>query len=239
MSDALFATATTTNVSGVVSANVGGVITVMMCARDLTVAVGDVLVVQRIGSQWVAQCRVFAAAPVDNANSGTAPPSTGTTGALTVSPVTTQTYRASLGGWRTDTPSVVQGDYSGTGNNTGCVFFGGAPRSLAGATVTSAVAKVRRVSGGAYSAVGTTMRLVTQSTRPGGAPTLTSSTSGPSIAVGTTTTFSIPNSWAQAMVDGSAGGVAFLSTGDAAHYVKFAGLAEWSAAFTMTIGWSR
>lgn len=236
---AIFATATAGKSGGTVTANINGIVTTIRVARDLTVASGDVLLVQRLGAQWWAVARVFESAPgvVETQTPPNPKPST-VTGSLVVAPVETRSYRSSFG-WRTDNTDVYQGEYGGWGNHTGCAFYGSKPRSLAGATVTDAKLRVRRVSGGIYAAQGTTMRLMTNATRPGGAPTLTSSTSGPSLAVGATTnSFDVPNSWAQEMVDGTAGGLAFFDS-DGSPYVRFAGRSTWSAAFTLTIYWSR
>jgi hypothetical protein len=85
----------------------------------------------------------------------------------------------------------------------------------------------------------TTLRLVTQAKRPAGAPTLTSSTSGPSLRRGQTVdAFVIPDSWGQALVDGTSGGLAVFES-DGSPYVILAGRGRWSAAFTMTISWYR
>src|SRR5690606_7960847 len=66
-----------------------------------------------------------------------------TTGRLVVAPVATATYRD--GRWRSDGDpadafDTYQGRYSGSsyGRMTGCAFYGSKPRTLAGATVTSA-----------------------------------------------------------------------------------------------------
>jgi hypothetical protein len=159
------------------------------------------------------------------------------TGKLTITPIYTGSYRD--GKWRTDTSDLVQGSYGGSGNSTGSAFYGSKPRSLAGATVTDCWITVRRGSGGAYSAQTSTLRLTTQSTKPGGAPTLTSSTSGPSIPVNTTKSrFDIPNSWGQAIVDGTSGGLSvFDSSGSP--YIRFAGRSSYSASFTLTLAWRR
>lgn len=233
----VLATATATKSGSTVTASIAGITVTVQVARDLTVAAGDVLLVQRVGSQWVAVCRMFAASttlpdadPVPTPNPGTV------TGSLTVSPVETRSYRN--GGWRTDNTDVYQGQYGGNGNHTGAVFYGSKPRSLDGATVTSATVQVRRDRGGTYAAQSTTMRLVTEATRPSGAPTLTSSTTGPSLAVGSSTTFTIPTSWAQSIVDGTAGGIGFYDA-DGSPYVVFAGRGTWSPAFTLTINYTR
>lgn len=164
------------------------------------------------------------------------------TGTLICAPIQTCTWRD--GKWRTDVPGgtsagdTLQGAYAGYGNNTGCAFYGSKPRSLNGATVTRAVIRVRRDRAGVFSAVTTTLRLVTQSTRPGGAPSLTSSTSGPRLPVGGyDNSFDIPTSWAQAIVNGSAGGLAIYS--GSSPYVRLAGRSSWGPAWTMTIYWRK
>ncbi|WP_409074062.1 hypothetical protein [Micromonospora chalcea] len=235
---ALLATATAAKSGSTVTANVNGVITVVQVARDLTVASGDVLVVQRIGRLWFALGRGFTAAPAAPENDSPPDPKpVVTTGSLVISPVETRSYRPTWG-WRTDNDDVYQGEYGSNGNHTGAVFYGTKPRSLDGATVVQATVKVKRISAGTYAAQSTTMRLMTQAAKPSGAPTLGSSTSGPSLAVGASTTFAIPNSWAQAMVDGTAGGLAFFDS-DGSPYVRFAGRGTWSPAFTLTISWQR
>lgn len=234
---AVLATATAAKSGSTVTATINGVVTTVQVARDLTVASGDVLVVDRIGAQWFALGRVFSAAPAVIEIEPAPPPKPAVvTGTLVVAPVETRSYRNSS--WRTDNTEVYQGQYGGGGNHTGAVFYGTKPRSLAGTAVTAATIKVRRISGGTYAAQATTMRLVTQATRPAGGPTLGLTTSGPTLAVGSEATFTIPDSWAQAMVDGTAGGLAFYDA-DGSPYVKFAGRGTWSPAFTLTISWRR
>jgi hypothetical protein len=229
-------TATAAKSGSTVTAMINGVVVTVQVARDLSVSSGDVLLINKHGAQWVAVGRLYTAAPADPQNPAI-PPVPAAAGTLTVSPVETRSYRS--GAWRTDNTSVYQGQYGGGGNHTGAVFYGSAPRSLVGATVTGATIQVRRLSGGFFAAQPTTMRLVTEATRPAGAPTLTSSTSGPSLAVGATASaFAVPTSWAQAMVDGTAGGIGFFDS-DGNPYVIFAGTGSWSPAFTLTIGWSR
>lgn len=240
MSEILLATATAAKSGSTVTALVNGIVSTVSVARDLSVASGDVIVVTKVGSQWFALGRAYAAAPASPINQpGPVPQPTGVTGSLTVAPVETRSYQS--GAWRTWDTSVFQGQYGGTGNRTGCAFYGSAPRSLAGATVLVAYVQVRRESGGAYAAQATTMRLMTNATRPAGAPTLTSTTAGPYLPTNAgagAPGFYIPASWAQAMVDGTAGGLAFF-TGTGSPYVQFAGTGDWGPAFTMTINWQR
>lgn len=238
---AMLATATAAKSGSTVTAEINGTTVTVQVARDLSVSSGDVLMVIRIGAQWFAFGRAYTAAPAAPSNA-TAPnpkPSV-TSGTLVVSPVETRSYRGTYG-WRTDNTDVYHGQYGGWGNHTGAVFYGTKPRSLSGATVTDAKIRVRRPSGtgSTYAAVATTMRLMTNATRPSGAPTLTSSTTGPSIKAGATDdSFDIPNSWAQAMVDGTAGGLAFYDV-SGSPYIIYAGRGRWSAAFTLTIKWQR
>ena len=177
----LLATATAVKVGSTVTAVVNGITTTVQVARDLTVASGDVLVVTRVGSQWFAVSRAYTAAPTAPINQpGPAPQPGSVSGVAVFAPVETRTYESS---WRTDNTHVYQGSYGGSGNRTGCVFYGAAPRSLAGATVLSASFWVRRQTGGAYAAQTATMRLMTNATKPVGAPALTSTAGGPVLAV--------------------------------------------------------
>lgn len=232
-------TATSTVTGSVASFNIQGTTVTVQVARGLTIAVGDVCLIVKVGAQWFVTARLFAAAPVDPGSDDPPPPKpTTVTGKLVVVPVETRSYRN--GSWRTDNDDVYQGQFGGNGNHTGCAFYGGKPKSLAGSTVTAASIKVRRKNaGGITAAQSTTLRLVTQTKRPAGAPTLTSSTSGPHLRWGASdNSFDIPTSWAQAMVDGTSGGLAvFDSLGSP--YVIFDGRSAYSAAFTMTISWSR
>lgn len=230
--------ATAAKTGGTVTVDVGGYTVTALANRDVTFAAGDLVIIAKVGSQWHVLTRFGTAAITDPPISEPAPnpkPPT-TTGTLTVSPVETRSYR---GSWRTDNTDVYQGEYAGNGNHTGAVFYGTKLRSLAGATVLDAKLKVRRNSAGIYAAQATTMRLMTNATRPAGAPTLTSTTTGPSLAVGATdNAFDVPNSWVQAMVDGTAGGIAFFDA-DGSPYVRFAGRGSWSPAFTLTVDWQR
>lgn len=224
--------------SGVLSVNIGGTVTDVQADRDQTFAAGDRVGIARYGSLWFTVGRYFAGGtPPDVDNSPPPDPKPGTvTGSKTFNPVETRSYRN--GKWRTDNDRVYQGQYGGNGNHTGCAFYGTSPESLDGATVTYAAINVRRLKGGDYAAESTTMRLVTQSRKPSGAPTLTSSVSGPDIRVGATETFVLPDSWGQALVDGTAGGIGFFDSGGSP-YVEFAGRQDWASAFTLTLRWSR
>lgn len=221
-----------------VACSVNGVVTVVQVARDLTVGAGDVLLLAKTGQAWVAVARMFTAAPADP--EPTPPPTPNpvvVAGKLVIPAVYTGSYRS--GSWRTDTTDLVQGTYGGSANSTGAAFYGSKPKTLTGATVTSASIVVRRGDGGAYAPQQATLWLVTQATKPGGAPTLTSSTTGPNISTNSTqTAFAVPTSWAQALVDGTAGGLAvFDSSGSP--YVRFTGRGDYSTSFQLTINYRR
>lgn len=221
-----------------ISAQVNGVSVTAQVARDLTVAVGDAILVTKVGSQWFVIQRLFIAAPAAVTQPELPNPKPAVvTGELVVPAVETRS-RAN-GAWRTDTEDVLQGNYGGQGNHTGCAFYGTQPQSLAGTTVQSARVLVRRESGGPYLAPAATLRLVTETARPAGDPTLTSTTTGPALHVGEETqAFTVPTAWAQAMVDGTAGGLAVFIAGGSP-YLRFAGRGAWSAGWTLVITWRR
>jgi hypothetical protein len=233
------ATAVTAKVGSTCTADIGGVETSVQVARDLSVAAGDALLVCRAGATWVAIARLQTAAPASIV-APTVPPKPApptTRGRLVITPVETRSRQGSK--WRTDTDDVYQGQYGGNGNHVGCAFYGRKAATIANATVLSASVRVRRPDrGGSNAATPTTMRLITERFRPSGAPTLTSSTSGPSLRRGATGTFSVPDAWAQAMMDGTAGGLAVYDA-SGSPYVILAGRGTWSPAWTLTIDWRR
>lgn len=232
----LLATATAAKAGSTVTALVNGATVTVQVARDLTVASGDVIVVSRVGSQWFALGRAYPAAPTAPLNqSAPASQPVSVTGTSVFGPVETRTYESS---WRTDNTSVYQGSYGGSGNRTGCVFYGSPPRSLAGATITGAYFQVRRQSGGVFAAQTATLRLMTNATRPAGAPTLTSSATGPILAVGAQGLHNVSTAWVQSIVDGTAGGLAVF-TSAASPYMVFSGIGDWGPAFALTVTWQR
>jgi hypothetical protein len=236
---ALVGTAATAKSGSTCTATIGDTTVTVQCARDLTVDAGDVLLILRQGSAWWAIQRLYTAAPASTVEDNTAapPPKPGTvTGSTTIAPVETRSYRSS--GWRTDSDNVYQGQYGGWGNHTGCAFYGTKPGTLSGATVTSAKLKVKRVQGGSYAAVTGTLVKITQKTRPAGAPTVTGGSAVTLPAVGKTSTLTVPTAYAQALVDGTVGGLGLYDS-SGSPYAVTAGRGAYSAAWTLTIGWSR
>ncbi|MFK0173423.1 hypothetical protein ACIQU5_32035 [Streptomyces sp. NPDC090306] len=250
------ATALSTVSGGAIAATISKQQLTIRVAAGLTVAVGDVLLVIRAGSDWVATDKLQAAptvaptpAPVIDTpvkDTGDAPPPSKPvtrTGTLVCTPTATACYRGSS--WRSDGGSVnsfdtFQGRYSGSsyGRMTGCAFYGSKPHTLSGATITKATLKLKRLSAGDYAARRPTMRLISQTSRPSGAPTLQDSTTGPSLSLGGSTTWVVPTSWGQALADGSSGGLGLYVAADSP-YICLAGRSSWSAAWTLTLSWRR
>lgn len=229
-------TATAAKAGSTTTAVIDGAIATIEVARDLTVAAGDVLLVHRHGSKWFASSRHWTSAPaeVDNDTAPDPKPAT-VVGTLIVSPVATGSYAS---GWRTADDDTRQGTYGGVGPWVGAAFYGTKPRSLDGATVTAASIAVRREQSPSWSAQTSTLWLVTEADRPAGAPTRTSSTAGPSLKVGEGAEFTVPTAWAQAIVDGTAGGLGIYDA-DGSPYVVLAGRGRWSPAWTLKIDWQR
>ena len=239
--DNRLATVLTTVSGSTCTVSIDGVATVVEVLRGVTVAVDDVVLIHRVGAAWFVSGRRGASTPAPpppDPDPVPPPKPSVVTGQLVVPPVETRSYRPS--GWRSDNTDVYQGEYGGWGNHVGCAFYGSKPRSLAGATVTSATVKFQRPAntGGSWGASSTTLWLLSQATRPSGAPTRNESTAGPSIASGRSTTFTIPDSWAQAMVNGTRGGIAVYEA-DGSPYVIFAGRSRWGGAMVLTINWRR
>lgn len=222
------------------TAEIGGIATVVEVARDLSVASGDGLLVVRSGSQWYAIARTGLAAPTPPAVAAPPPPKPKpdvVTGTLVCSPIETRSRQGSK--WRGDTDNVYQGQYGGNGNHVGCAFFGRKPNTLSGATCTKFTVKIYRLDqGGTNSAQDMDLRLVTERFRPSGAPSLGSSTDGPNLRRGEKITYSLPTSWGQAFIDGSAGGLAIYKSGGSP-YVITAGRSAYGPAWTVSISWRK
>ncbi|MGW4876533.1 hypothetical protein ACWEPI_08255 [Streptomyces sp. NPDC004262] len=235
---------------------VGGITVTARVATTLTIAAGNILLLSRVASTYYVTNIVPPApaatpatpppadsVPVDTGDAPPAPKPTVRTGTLTCVPTATACYRD--GSWRSDGDptnsfDLYQGRYSGSsyGRSTGVAFYGSKPHTLAGATCTKATVKIKRLSAGDFAARSATLRLVSQTSRPGGAPTLNETTGGPSLAIGSTSTFTLPTSWGQALIDGSRGGIGINVSSDDP-YIHLAGRGSWSAAFTLSLSWRR
>jgi len=221
-----------------VDVSFAGTTVTCLAARDLTTATGDVVIGLRQPGQIVIVARLFATAP-SAPDSGTgipAPESYSVGSDLVVYPVETRSYRS--GGWRTDMDDLLQGEWGGQ-IYTGCAFYGTTPRSLSGATVTAATIMVKRVPGGSSSSRTATLWQITESTKPSGAPTRGSSTTGPTLDENETDTFTIPTAWGQAIVDGTVGGLGIYVPSSSDPHVRLAGRDRWSPSMVLTLSWTR
>lgn len=230
-------TAVGTKVGSTIKVRVGSTVNTVQVARDLTVADGDLLLMESVNSRYYAHARVQVAAPAPRNNQEDDNPDPNpktTTGSDTFPPIETRTW---TGKWRTDSTDVWQGNFSG--NGIGTVFYGKQMKSLKGATILKASFEVIRINGGIYTPETTTMRLVTQLKKPSGAPTLTSTATGPTLNVTEEDpSFDVPNSWITSMANGTAGGIAFYDSGGSP-YVRFAGRGTYQPAFSLTVDWKR
>lgn len=222
---------------GLVTVNVNGVLRSVRAARDVTIAAGDVVLVHRFGSLWAASARLYTGAvsemPPILADLDANPPTV--TGATEVLPEYTGSYYST--GWAADT-LVHQGVRGGMPNATGAIFYGSKPRTLAGATVTSArLEQIRRI-GGPDASTASTLALLTEATLPSGAPTVAATAAGPTTDMVATISYTIPTAWAQQIVDGTAGGLG-LYDADGSPWLKFDGRGTRPPAFTLVIDWSR
>lgn len=244
MTDIKVAYATGTKSSGVAPVRLGAQNVNAQCPQDLTVASGDPVLVAHVGALWFIVARYFstgvAPAPLFPPDEPPVAPAS-YHGETTFLPIQTASYRAVdafPAGWRTDSDRLYQGELGTNGSHTGCAFYGTQPISLAGKTVTAAWVKARRpASGGSSSAQTVTMGRITESSQPVGAPTFTNSFTGPSLAWGDTTTqFIIPTAAAQALVNGTSGGLGIhVAT---TPYVVLDGLSDYAGAFALTIQWT-
>lgn len=222
-----------------VSVNVDGVVLVADVLRDLSVATGDQLILEVVRGRYVAVGRLGTSTPtvpvVPPPTIPSNPPTT--SGTKSISPVQTISRQGSK--WRNDNDDIYQGEYGGQGLHIGCAFYGSRFSSLSGSTVTKTTIKVKRKNGGGVTAAqDTTIWRVTQSTKPSGAPTLSNSIDGPNLRWGEQATITVPNSLGQALVDGTAGGLAIYES-DGSPYVILDGKSDYSASFTVNITWVR
>lgn len=227
-------------VSGLVNVLVGAQTMVAQCPQDLTVAAGDPVLMAKFGGSWHITQRYYTTG-IGNILSdlNQEPPTVPVvrTGTNNFIPVRTASYRN--GAWRTDNDHVYQGQYGGAGNHVGCAFYGTQIKTLAGAKVLKAHMHVRRRQGGSYAGQSTTMVHVAEFAKPSGAPTIGGAYIGPKMRVGATdVAFAIDITLAQALVDGTYGGIGFY-VASGSPYVIFTGIGEYAASMALTISWRK
>ena len=156
-------------------------------------------------------------------DSGSAPVVSGTK-TITIKSSYGDTYRSSVyNNWKKD-GTARQGDY-GYGDCTGCWFFGTAFSELKGCTISKVEITITRQSGGSSSPVGLVVRTHNYSSRPSGAPTLSSSSYGTlSLATGQTNKLTITHSDVlNGIKNGTIKGFGIRTTYDSAHYAVCSG----------------
>ena len=147
-----------------------------------------------------------------------------TTKTMTIKSTYGDTYRSTVyNNWKKD-GTARQGDY-GYGDCTGCWFFGSAFAELEGKTIKKVQIKITRQGGGSSSAVGLVVRTHNHSSRPSGAPTLSSSSYGTlSLATGATGTLTITHSDVlNGIKNGTIKGFGIRTTYDKSHYAVCSG----------------
>lgn len=148
-------------------------------------------------------------------------------------PVSTGSFRS--GSWRGDTSDLYQGDWTGRGQNFGAAHYGNGPSALRGTAVRARL-HVRRLSGaGNAAAVAPRMRLLSQRRQGSSAPNELAATPGPALRFGQSTVWTMPTSWAEALLSGAAGGIGI--GGGSAGYMGLMGPARWSSAMTLELTW--
>lgn len=230
---------------GVITVNVGGQLVNVQVDRSINPATtpivnGDIVLMTKVGSTWFVTGLLGTATLNYDARTSDPAPDVRPgyrTGRFVIHPVDTATYRASVG-WREDTTDLFQGDQSGAGLLTGAAFYGTKPSALAGATVTKAVLKLKRLPGGPFAAATPVLKLVTEAARPTGAPTLSSAAFGPALRAGDTNDYELNVSWGQGLVNGTYGGLAITSA-FSTPYLRLAGRDSWAAGMVVVLDWRR
>lgn len=224
--DLAVATAQGAAAGGRVGVLLDGALLTVPVLRGLAPAAGDQVLVTRQGRRAYV-IGLLGTAATGSAASSTrlAPPpedptpTAPRTGSTVFKPTSTGSYRN--GSWRGDTNDLYQGDWSGRGINTGAAFYGNGPRGLKPATCTRVRVRLRRESGGSYGGVSPTLKLWQEKARSG-APNELRSTGGPSLSIGESSTFTLPDAWGQDLIDGVAGGIG-IKVGGSNPYVHLDG----------------
>jgi len=213
------------------------------------VAFGDIVFAARSGGELVVVDLLHATAPTsepDDLNSYPPNPwDSVRTGTATVHPVETRTFRDTLG-WRTDTDDCFHGK-SGDNNQAGCAFYGSKAVAYSGAEVLSAYIKVKRDPGSTWSPSSevVTLKRIEERTlthamvKDKTEPTYVSGTTpGPNLSPSESENFTIPKSWAQDLVDGTAGGLA-INSNSGHPKARLEGRHSWGPAFTLVFTFRR
>lgn len=143
-------------------------------------------------------------------------------------------------GWRAESGRVYQGDY-GFGSHSGLWFYPSMTAALTGKTVNRVrIELARPASGGSAGPVQLHFYTHSNSTLPGGAPTLVTGPvdiEGLALGWGQSATFDLPVSFGTAIQAGTAAGVA-ISGASFADYLYLAGVEENPASGRLTIDYT-
>lgn len=184
------------------------------------------------GQIWYNTSGVTFATGNQTTETGSAPVVSGTK-TITIKSSYGDTYRSSVyNNWKKD-GTCRQGDY-GYGDCSGLWFFGTAFSELKGKTINKVEITITRQSGGNYAAVGLVVRTHNYSSRPSGAPTLSSSSYGTlSLATGKTDKLTITHSDVlNGIKNGTIKGFGIRTTYDSAHYAVCSGNATVKITYT-------
>ena len=184
------------------------------------------------GQIWYTESGVTFATGNQTTESGSAPVVSGTK-TITIKSSYGDTYRSSVyNNWKKD-GTCRQGDY-GYGDCSGLWFFGTAFSELKGKTINKVEITITRQSGGNYAAVGLIVRTHNYSSRPSGAPTLSSSSYGTlSLATNSTGKLTITNADVlNGIKNGTIKGFGIRTTYDSAHYAVCSGNATVKITYT-------
>jgi hypothetical protein len=241
---------TVTPTAATVTVSVNGEELDLPYLESYTPAVNDSVLVLTRGQRWVVVGNYTnPAAPVTPATPA-APPSTPTpTKPKPPTPKKTTFVRTFLanstgcfrgGKWRTDTSNQPhQGDWGGYGINTGAWFYGSQIKAaLAGATVLKVEMYLVRIGGGQYGGITPTIWTHPHQSRPGGAPSLLSSSTVSGLAVNTKRWVGLPLSFGTALQAGTAYGTACFVAG-ADPYAAFANLSGARTSGALRITYSK
>lgn len=150
------------------------------------------------------------------ASSGSNTNTGATTSKLVVLTGKANTYRSTVyNNWKNDS-TARQGDW-GSGNCTGCWFFGDAFEEIKNKNITKVVIEFSRQSGGNHSAVTHKLYTHNHESKPSGAPTLGTSLGTVSVEVGGTAQLSITSSSLISAIK-SAKGIAIRNTYSKTYY---------------------
>ena len=184
------------------------------------------------GQIWYTESGVTFASGNQTTDTTTAP-TTSATKTMTIKSTYGDTYRSSVyNNWKKD-GTCRQGDY-GYGDCSGLWFFGTAFSELKGKTINKVEITITRQSGGNYAAVGLVVRTHNYSSRPSGAPTLSSSSYGTlSLATNSTGKLTITNGDVlNGIKNGTIKGFGIRTTYDSAHYAVCSGNATVKITYT-------